>query len=94
MVIKKDLTGMKFGRLTVISFSHRNENGMNYWLCKCECGTKKTIRQGSLVTLNTTSCGCAQIERRKKFWNMSQKKKEDSYIKGKLLQSKSIFYYV
>lgn len=94
MVIKKDLTGKKFGKLTVISFSRRNKNGTNYWICKCECGKEKEIVQSSLTGLHTTSCGCAQKERRKKFWNISQKKKEDNYIKGKLLQSKSIFYYV
>lgn len=53
----KDLTGQKFGKLTVIE---RAENQGKYtcWLCKCECGTLITVRSTNLLTGNTKSCGC------------------------------------
>lgn len=37
-----DLTGQKFGRLTVLE---RSENQGRYvrWLCQCECGNKKYL---------------------------------------------------
>ncbi|WP_426981224.1 hypothetical protein [Bacillus pseudomycoides] len=56
-----DLTGNKFGRLTVIK---RVENQGKYvtWLCECECGNTKVIRGSSITTGNTTSCGCARIK--------------------------------
>ncbi|PEM10764.1 AP2 domain-containing protein [Bacillus wiedmannii] len=56
-----DLTGSKFGRLTVIK---RVENQGKYvtWLCECECGNTKAIRGSSITTGNTTSCGCARIK--------------------------------
>lgn len=57
-----DLTGQKFGRLTVVSFNKR-ENKKTYWNCICDCG-RETVTQGSSLTSgNTTSCGCFQKER-------------------------------
>ena len=35
-----DLTGMKFGRLTVIERAENAKNGNLRWLCKCECGNE------------------------------------------------------
>jgi hypothetical protein len=39
----RDLTGQRFGRLTVL---HRAENGDGeaHWLCGCECGEKRVVR--------------------------------------------------
>ena len=56
-----DLTGKKFGRLTVIKrdYSRNNKRVRNaYWLCKCECGNEKIIRDDSLRKGLTKSCGC------------------------------------
>lgn len=36
----KNLTGQKFGELTVISFVER-KNRMTYWECECSCGKIK-----------------------------------------------------
>lgn len=56
----RDIRGERFGRLLVESFSHIAENkGKNaYWVCMCDCGTRKTISSGSLRSGCTTSCGC------------------------------------
>jgi len=60
----KDLTGMTFGRWTVL----RPEKGRMH-LCRCECGTEKLIQSGSLQTGKSQSCGClnrdAHVARRK-----------------------------
>lgn len=59
---KIDLTGQRFGKLTVISESDKRGNGGTvYWLCQCDCGntvlrTSKALRKGY-----TTSCGCNSI---------------------------------
>lgn len=53
----EDLTGMKFGLLTVIELDHR-ENGHSYYKCKCECGNECIIYSYSLKNGNTRSCGC------------------------------------
>ena len=52
-----DLTGDKYGKLTVI---RRNGHlrGKTAWLCKCDCGNEITVDSNSLRTGNTRSCGC------------------------------------
>ena len=62
----KDLTGQKFGRLTVESYSHKDKNGKSFWKCKCTCGGEKTVSGDKLKRGNTQSCGCLQREARGK----------------------------
>ncbi len=59
----KDLTGLRFGRLVVLSFNHR-QGKYYYWLCKCDCGTEKLVAGGCLRGGNSKSCGCLQRETR------------------------------
>ena len=58
----KDLTGLKFGRLTVISraedYIDPKGNKTICWLCKCECGKTVVTRGGRLKSGHTKSCGC------------------------------------
>lgn len=49
--------GMKFGLLTIISFSHKNSEH-KYWNCICDCGNTKIVKQKFLVSGTTKSCGC------------------------------------
>lgn len=61
----KDLTGQKFGSLTVIGRDESRRANITYWLCKCDCGNPQilSVARGSLTRGLTTSCGHA---RRKK----------------------------
>lgn len=52
-----DLTGERFGRLTVIQYSH-NQKGMAMWSCQCDCGNVVTTRGKDLRRGFTKSCGC------------------------------------
>lgn len=54
----KDLTGMKFNKLTVL---HRaeNKNKKIHWLCKCDCGNTAVVDGGALKSGGVKSCGCA-----------------------------------
>jgi hypothetical protein len=65
----KNMVGMKFGKLTVLSFDHMVEyqrkdkiQNIRYWLCQCECGKQKVINGANLrkEIEPTTSCGCAR----------------------------------
>ena len=62
----EDLTGRKFGRLTVIERAedHIQPNGKHQiqWLCKCDCGSEVIVRGSNLKNGNTKSCGCLQKE--------------------------------
>jgi len=56
-----DLTGKRFGKLTVIEFSYNV--GTNYlWKCLCDCGKEKLISGSSLRKGVTNSCGCLHFE--------------------------------
>ena len=60
-----DLTGQRFGKLTVIKFSKDIQSGnrkRKYWLCQCDCGNTKEVRTDSLTSGNVKSCGCLHIE--------------------------------
>lgn len=50
----RDLSGIKFGRLTVT----KPDVTKGYWHVRCDCGTEKVVRGASLTTGNTKSCGC------------------------------------
>jgi hypothetical protein len=57
----KDLVGIRFGRLVVLSFEVVKK-GHSQWLCKCDCGNTKIVRGSRLCDGSTTSCGCYQKE--------------------------------
>lgn len=52
-----DLTGMRFGRLTVIK-RVGTINRRPIWHCKCDCGKFTDVRSVDLKSGNTKSCGC------------------------------------
>jgi len=55
--------GQQFGRLTIISTAPRNKkNRMLLYVCKCQCGTIRTIYKQNLFQNKTKSCGCLQKE--------------------------------
>lgn len=56
-----DLTGQKFGRLTVIERAE-NRGNQTMWFCRCECGNAKVIAGNALKGGATVSCGCYQKE--------------------------------
>ena len=56
-----DLTGQKFGRLTVTGYSHTT-NRKSFWRCVCECGNTTIVYGESLKKGHTQSCGCLQRE--------------------------------
>lgn len=59
---REDLTGQKFGRLSVAGFYAR-EGGKRLWSCNCDCGTACVIvPTGKLKEGLKLSCGCLQRE--------------------------------
>ena len=58
-----DLTGQKFGRLTVLyKDTSRKTNCGSYWICQCDCGNIKSVRSSSLRNGDIQSCGCYRAE--------------------------------
>jgi len=57
-----DLTGQKFGRLTVIEKAEKTKHGATKWRCKCECGNETFVISDELRKGATQSCGCYKKE--------------------------------
>jgi len=64
---RKDITGLKFNRLFVVSYSHTVKgNGRNYQVfynCICDCGKKCVVNGTKIRSGHTQSCGCYRHER-------------------------------
>ncbi len=54
----KDITGQRFGMLTVMKRAGTNKHRKALWKCKCDCGRTTVVSSVDLVTGNTKSCGC------------------------------------
>lgn len=61
----ENLTGKKFGRLTVI-IRTKSKNKRAMWLCKCNCGNEKIVSSADLLKGCVKSCGCLAKEIRQK----------------------------
>lgn len=57
-----DLTGKRFGRLTVLRRTGTTTYGQPQWLCRCDCGAEVTPFGNSLRAGLTQSCGCLHRE--------------------------------
>ena len=58
----KDLTGQKFGKLTVVERCKERETyGRTMWKCKCECGNETVVSGIHLTQGKIISCGCYKI---------------------------------
>lgn len=55
-----DISGQKFNKLTVIKLDVGRKSRKVYWICRCECGTEKSISSYHITHGATTSCGCAR----------------------------------
>lgn len=69
----KDMTNLRFGRLTVLECVGRDNNGNALWRCKCDCGKENIVDGCRLRKGNTKSCGCYNIYRTK-ICNSTHKK--------------------
>src|SRR5574343_1548 len=57
-----ELTGRRFGRLTVIGLEGKYPYGA-VWRCRCDCGAERKVTASHLHLGRTKSCGCLRVER-------------------------------
>lgn len=86
-----DITGQKFGRLTVQGLNSRKAGSKGtilLWDCLCECGNKPTVRGQALKSGITRSCGCYRDERIKHSWDSrkvyGESQQNQTFIKYRL----------
>lgn len=60
----QDLTGKRFGKLSVIGFSHKTKEETGkirlFWRCLCDCGNPSVSRGDQMKAGRALSCGCSQ----------------------------------
>ena len=65
----RDLTGQRFGRLTVLGLYPKRIQYANSihtaWMCQCDCGMTYIADSSGLCQGLTKSCGCLKAERAK-----------------------------
>lgn len=66
-VLVKDMSGERFGKLTVLHWAGSTPNRQALWSCACDCGRTAIVRGVQLRTGRTTSCGCVKREQ----WRLS-----------------------
>lgn len=54
-----DLTGQRFGKLTVVKRIENKPRGGAQWICLCDCGNETIATTSSLRSGHKISCGCA-----------------------------------
>lgn len=54
----KDITGMRFGKLTAIEYVGKDAYNNALWKCKCDCGNETVTRGSALRKGEVKSCGC------------------------------------
>ena len=58
----ENLSGKKFGKLTVIDKDKQGSKNNTLWKCKCDCGNNVLVIHSRLTSGNVQSCGCLRSE--------------------------------
>lgn len=68
----EDLTGRKFGKLTVLSFV-KTHNSHSYWLVQCSCSNTQEVQASNLKSgskISCTSCGLKRSGKKSSIINL------------------------
>lgn len=60
--VRIDMTGLRYGRLVGVAFSHTSRSGRAQWLFSCDCGSEHLADGGNVRSGGTASCGCLHRE--------------------------------
>ena len=99
----KNLTGQKFGRLTVIELSpEKKGESRAYWKCLCECGNITIVSGKDLQSGHIQSCGCLRLERLReavakditglKFGKLTALEIDETYQEKNNIQSRKLYW--
>lgn len=58
----QDLTGQRFGRLTVLERAENGSHGRTRWMCQCDCGNTHIATAAHLKSGEVSSCKCLKKE--------------------------------
>lgn len=61
--MRTDLTGLVFGRWTVLGEAGKDSRNHKKWLCRCECGVERAVLGYDLKKGKSQSCGCLSVQK-------------------------------
>ena len=88
----EDITGLKFGKLTVISKSDIRKDRKVCWNCICDCGNQYIVSGVSLRNGDTQSCGCLKSMGEQKISDLLRKN-NISYEREKIFEDFKPYRY-
>ena len=68
-----DLTGRRFNQWTVLEEDKKRKNKDTYWICKCDCGSIRSVNSSNLISGNSQSCGCKKSRGESKISDILRK---------------------
>ena len=82
--MRLDLTGERYGRLTVLSRDYELEDyaiakgrvAQARWKCLCDCGQTTSVLAHALIQGYVRSCGCLRSENARRMGKANRKNKE------------------
>lgn len=86
-----DLSNQKIGRWKVLYLIENYEYSERYWMCQCDCGTIKPVRQSHLISGDSLSCGCITQETRYNRFKPSNYIIFDDYVEIEAMNDGSKF---
>lgn len=91
-----DITGNKYGMLTVIRRVENAPKGVARWECRCDCGNIVIVRGGNLKNGAVKSCGCLKgiANKKRSKHNMTGTRLYQIWIniKSRCYRKKNPFY--
>ena len=87
----QDITGNKYGELTVLRYTgEKNKAGNVKWECLCSCGNKTIVSAGDLKSGRVKSYGCLlyNVHKRQNRYDLS-----GEYGIGYLRGTNDVFYF-
>lgn len=69
-----DLTGHKYGRLSVIAFAELDKHGKARWHCLCDCGKAHVSTTNAMRSGDARSCGCYHSEQMRRIRSTTEER--------------------
>ena len=89
---KKDITGIRSGRLEAVKFSHMEPGGHgSVWECLCDCGKVHFTRGAHLTSGVVVSCGCYKKEMFKEWSDSKCGEKNPAWKGGKTIKGGYVY---
>lgn len=80
---RKDMTGLRFGRLVVVEAIPGTKHKKLRWFCRCDCGGTAKVVTSNLRRGTTKSCGCMARERIAEIGRIRDRRKHGYARRGR-----------